>query len=118
MSDGKASAALAPFTISVPAAPNRAPTISGAPTTHGDCGPGVRVPADRADADGNTLGFSVQNRPTWATFSTSTGQFSGTPTAASAGTYSNIVISVSDGKASAALATFTITVNAAAERAP
>ena len=35
---------------------------------------------------------------------------SGTPTSASVGTYSNIVISVSDGKASAALAAFSITV--------
>ncbi len=39
-----------------------------------------------------------------------TGRLSGTPTAANAGTYSNIAISVSDGSLSASLASFTITV--------
>ena len=53
------------------------------------------------------------NKPTWATFSTVTGKLSGTPTAAQKGTYSNIKISVSDGKASASLAAFTVTVKEA-----
>ena len=63
-----------------------------------------------ADADGDTLTFAIANRPAWATFNAATGQLSGTPTSASVGTYANIVISVSDGKASAALAAFSITV--------
>ena len=63
-----------------------------------------------ADADGNTLTFAISNRPAWATFNAATGQLAGTPTATSAGTYSNIVISVSDGTASAALAPFSIAV--------
>ncbi len=54
----------------------------------------------------------------WATFSSATGQLSGTPTAANVGSYANVVISVSDGKASAALAPFTITVAAAPNKAP
>ena len=69
-----------------------------------------------SDADGDTLTFAIANRPAWATFNTATGQLSGTPTSASAGTYSNIVISVSDGKASAALAAFAITVARRVER--
>jgi hypothetical protein len=59
-----------------------------------------------------TLSFSVQNMPTWATFSIASGLLSGTPTTAQTGTYSNIVISVSDGQASSALAPFSIAVTA------
>src|SRR6185312_3195049 len=44
------------------------------------------------------------------TFNAATGQLSGTPASASAGTYANVVIKVSDGKASATLAAFSITV--------
>jgi hypothetical protein len=46
----------------------------------------------------------------WATFSATSGALTGTPTAANAGTYANVIISVSDGKASASLAAFTVTV--------
>jgi hypothetical protein len=60
---------------------------------------------------GATLTFSIQNKPAWASFSSSNGQLAGTPTAASAGTYSNIVISVTDGTSSPALPAFAITVN-------
>ena len=35
------------------------------------------------DANGDTLRFSISNKPAWATFSTTTGRLSGTPTAAS-----------------------------------
>jgi len=50
--------------------------------------------------------------PAWATFSIATGQLSGTPAATDVGTYSGIVISVSDGVSSAALPAFSITVAA------
>jgi Putative Ig domain len=63
-----------------------------------------------ADADGDTLAFSIQNKPAWATFSTTTGKLSGTPAAADVGTYSNIAITVSDGQASTALSAFAIAV--------
>ena len=61
---------------------------------------------------GATLTFSIQNLPSWATFSTSTGALSGTPSAA--GTFSNIVISVSDGTTTMTLPAFTITVGSTA----
>jgi len=48
--------------------------------------------------------------PPWATFSIATGQLSGTPAATDVGTYSGIVISVSDGLSSSALPAFSITV--------
>jgi hypothetical protein len=59
-----------------------------------------------------TLSFSVQNMPAWATFSIASGLLSGTPSSAQTGTYSNIVISVSDGQASSALPPFNIAVTA------
>jgi hypothetical protein len=110
VSDGKVAAALAPFDITVAAIPNKAPTISGAPTTSVNANSAYNFRPTAADGDGDTLTFSVANRPAWATFNAATGQLSGTPAAASVGTYSNIVISVSDGKASVALPGFSITV--------
>src|SRR5690606_10614051 len=56
------------------------------------------------------LTFSIVHKPAWATFSTSTGALSGTPTNDAVGTTSGMVISVTDGTASASLASFDITV--------
>jgi hypothetical protein len=117
VSDGQASASLPAFSISVTQPANRAPTISGTPATSVQAGTAYSFQPTASDPDGDTLTFSIQNRPSWATFSTSTGRLSGTPSAA--GTFSNIVISVSDGRGgTASLAAFTITVTQAANRAP
>lgn len=113
VSDGTATASLPAFTITVTVAPNTPPTISGTPPTTVVAGTAYTFTPTAADADGNPLTFSVQNLPSWATFSASTGRISGTPTASQVGTYSNIVISVSDGTASASLPAFAITVSAA-----
>ena len=110
VSDGKATTSLAAFSITVNAQPNTAPVISGSPATSVNAGAAYSFRPTASDANGDPLTFSITNKPTWATFSTSTGQLSGTPTAAQVGTYSNIVISVSDGKASAALPAFAIAV--------
>jgi Putative Ig domain len=114
VSDGKATTSLPAFSINVTApATNRAPTISGTPPTSIEAGKAYTFTPTASDADQDTLGFTIQNLPTWATFSTSTGKLSGTPTAASVGSYGNVVISVSDGKATASLPAFTINVTAA-----
>ena len=115
-SDGSASASLPAFTITVGAAANRPPTISGTPATTATVGTAYSFTPTGSDPDGNTLTFSIANRPAWATFSATTGRLSGTPTAA--GTFGNVAISVSDGSASASLAPFTITVNTAPNRPP
>ena len=86
VSDGQLSAALAPFAIKVVAAL----TISGSPPTSVTSGKAYSFqPTTNAPA-GTALTFSIQNRPTWATFSATTGMLSGTPTAAQAGAYANI----------------------------
>lgn len=87
---------------------NTAPTITGSPATQASVGSAYSVTPQAKDADGDTLAFSVQNKPTWAQFNTATGQLSGTPAAQE--TFANIVITVSDGKATASLPAFSITV--------
>lgn len=115
VSDGSLSATLAAFTITVLPG-NRAPVISGSPVTTGREGIAWSFQPTASDPDGNALTFSIANRPAWATFNAGTGRLSGTPPAGSASTYSGIVISVSDGAASASLPAFSIAV--AANRAP
>jgi hypothetical protein len=112
VSDGSATDSLGPFTITVNSAPNRAPTISGSPATSVIAGSAYSFQPSGADPDGDALMYSIQNKPTWATFSTTTGKLSGTP--ASAGAFSGIAIAVSDGKGgSASLPTFAINVSSA-----
>ncbi len=114
VSDGRATASLPAFSIRVEESANREPTISGTPATSVNVGAAYTFQPVASDADGDTLTYSIQNRPAWATFNTSTGRLSGTPTASSAGEYANIVISVTDGTASASLPAFTITVKQSA----
>jgi Putative Ig domain len=114
VSDGTTTVAAAPFSITVYGG-NTAPRISGAPTTTGTVGTSYSFQPTASDANGDTLGFTVQNKPSWASFSTSTGRLSGTPTAVA--THGSIIISVSDGKVATALPAFGIAVRAG-NRAP
>lgn len=113
VSDGQATTSLPAFSIVVtsPAPTNRAPTISGTPATAINAGQAYSFTPTASDPDGDNLTFSITGRPSWMTFSSSNGRLSGTPAASNAGTYSNIVIRVSDGQASSSLAAFSITVN-------
>jgi hypothetical protein len=85
-------------------------TISGSPATTVTAGQAYSFTPAATDSYGRTLVFAITNKPAWATFSTSSGQLSGTPPAASVGTYSNIVIAVSDGLKSATLPAFAVQV--------
>ena len=117
VSDGTLSASLAAFSLTVEARDNRAPTISGTPATTAAPGTAYSFQPSASDPDGQTLTYSITNKPAWASFSTSTGRLSGTPGDNHAGTTSGIVITVSDGTLSASLAAFSITV-ASTNRAP
>ena len=122
VSDGQATAQLQ-FTITVQAAPatppaNRPPTITGTPATTVTAGSAYTFTPVGSDPDGNTLTYSIQNQPTWTSFSTTTGRLSGTPMAANVGTSARILISVTDGTATTSLASFTIQVVAPTNRAP
>jgi hypothetical protein len=89
---------------------NQAPTISGTPPGSVVQGTAYAFTPTASDPDGNTLSFSVTNLPTWASFNSTTGRLSGTPTSGHVGTYGNIRISVSDGTAITNLASFSIQV--------
>ena len=90
---------------------NSSPSISGNPP------PAVLVSEfydfapNAFDADGDSLKFTITNKPNWASFNTSTGRLSGQPTLGNVGIVGNIVISVSDGTASRSLPAFSITVS-------
>lgn len=115
VSDGKVTTKLPAFSVAVKAASttNTAPTISGTPVKAVSAGSAYSFTPTAKDANSDTLTFSITNKPSWASFSTSTGKLSGTPSAAQVGTYGSIAIKVSDGKASASLAAFSISVSAA-----
>lgn len=113
VSDGRNKDSLRSFTITVKAATNTAPTISGTPATSVKAGSSYSFTPTASDANGDALSFTVQNKPSWATINVSNGRLSGTPSSSNVGTYSNIVISVSDGKTSTPLKAFSITVASA-----
>jgi len=116
-SDGVSSASLPHFTITVSASSgggsgsNSAPTISGTPPTSAQVGVAYSFTPTARDANNDPLTFSISNKPSWASFSTSTGRLSGTPSAT--GTFSNIQIRVTDGKATTSLPAFSIAVSPA-----
>jgi hypothetical protein len=121
VNDGTTTTALPAFTLTVSAAAppaNRPPTITGTPSTNATAGQAYSFRPVGSDPDGNTLRYSITGQPSWATFSTSTGRLSGTPTTANVGTSGSIVISVSDGTVSVALQSFMIKVVAPANRSP
>ena len=91
-------------------AANRAPVISGSPATSVIAGNTYLFRPTASDPDGDSLRFSIVNRPAWATFSTSTGRLRGTPGASYVGRYSDIRIRVSDGVTRVSLPAFAIDV--------
>ena len=118
VSDGTSTAALPAFSIQVQSPPDHAPVIGGTPSTNVVAGASYSFTPTASDPDGDTLTFSIANQPSWATFSSRTGQLSGTPAKTNIGTFSNIVISVSDGTLTAALPAFSIQVQPPPDHAP
>ena len=114
VTDGKTRVSLPAFTITARAASsgssNGAPKISGSPAKSVAVGNTYSFTPTASDPNGDKLTFSIQNRPAWASFNTSTGRLSGTPTRSQVGTYSNIVIRVSDGRSTVSLPAFSIAV--------
>jgi hypothetical protein len=113
VSDGSLQASIG-FAIVVGTTPpppppaNRAPTISGNGSATVTTGQAYTFTPTASDPDGNALTFAIVGRPSWATFSTTTGRLQGTPGVGTVGS-STVTISVSDGALSAAV-TFTISV--------
>jgi Putative Ig domain len=85
-------------------------TISGSPASSVAAGSSYSFRPTAGDARGTALTFAIKNQPGWARFDPTTGTLAGTPTTAYVGSSAQIVISVSDGSATAALAAFSIEV--------
>ncbi len=88
-------------------------TISGTPSDNAQVGLQYSFAPTASGPSGQTVSFSIQNKPAWATFNSTSGLLSGTPLAANVGADKNVVISASTSDGSAALPAFTITVAAA-----
>ena len=114
VSDSVDTASLAPFNIEVMkvivAPTNNSPTVSGNPASSVIENSAYSFTPTATDIDGDLLTFSIVNKPSWATFNTSTGLLSGTPSNIDIGVYSNITISVTDGTDTANLTPFDINV--------
>ncbi|WP_312081831.1 MBG domain-containing protein [Empedobacter sp.] len=107
--DGTLSSDVATVTITVNPI-NDAPTIIGTPATTVNQDEAYSFIPVTYDVDGNSLVFTIANKPSWATFNEATGALTGTPGNANVGTTTGIVITVSDGMASVSLPAFNLTV--------
>ena len=107
---GSAHASLAPFSIVVKPLADSPPVVSGTPATTAVSGHAYSFQPAATDPNGLRIVFSATNLPSWATLNSNTGLVSGTPTAASAGTYSDIVITAYDGYFKGTLPAFNIVV--------
>jgi hypothetical protein len=87
------------------------PEISGNPKPVAIMSDAYAFTPSAFDSDGDALSFSIRNRPLWATFDTATGRLDGIPQFGDVGTYADIVISVSDGNATASLPAFSVVVS-------
>ncbi|MFO1465110.1 MAG: putative Ig domain-containing protein [Steroidobacteraceae bacterium] len=110
--DGKTSGSLAAFAITVQDASSSATVrISGAPSHAAEVGAYYSFRPTVSAPSGARLSYAIANKPSWASFNTSTGTLSGTPGNANIATYPNIVIRVTDAKSSASLPPFPIVVS-------
>lgn len=89
-----------PVTTPPPSGSNRAPTISIASSFDVLVGRVLTITPSASDPDGDSLVYSVSDRPAWMSFSAKTGVLTGTPGVGDVGVYSP-AITVSDGKAQA-----------------
>jgi nitrite reductase/ring-hydroxylating ferredoxin subunit len=109
VTDGLETSSLPTFSVTVEAT-NAAPSISGTPSTSVSAGQAYAFTPGASDPDNDPLSFSIQNKPAWASFDSGSGKLYGTPTKEQAGTYTNILISASDGTLSDSLPAFGIEV--------
>lgn len=92
------------------ASQNSAPSISGSPDSAVLVGDDYDFIPSASDIDGDKVSFSITNKPAWATFSSTTGRLYGQPMLGDIGSYGPIIITATDGTASADLPSFSIEV--------
>ena len=89
---------------------NVAPIISGEPVKLAVVGQPYNFQASATDPDADPLSYTVQSKPSWASFDASTGRMWGTPSTTHVGSHENIVVAVSDGRTTKSLPAFNVTV--------
>nr|WP_247687258.1 kelch repeat-containing protein [Pseudoalteromonas luteoviolacea] len=89
---------------------NDAPLISGTPGTEILAYNAYSFVPTISDIENDSLEFSVQNLPSWASFNSLTGEVAGTPSNENVGVFPEIIISVTDGESSAQLKAFDLEV--------
>ncbi len=89
---------------------NDAPTIAGTPAEAVRIGEAYEFAPVLADADGDRLRVTATGLPGWASLDAATGIVTGSPAAVDSGVSGDIVLTVSDGTDTDALAAFTIEV--------
>jgi hypothetical protein len=103
--------------VPAPAAVNRAPTITTASTAQARVGETYDYQPVATDPDGDTLRFTANNLPPWASMDPNTGRITGTPGENDLGEYEAITIVVADAAGRTESNPFTITVVAGADAA-
>lgn len=111
VTDGESTSSLAAFSVTV-SSYNSPPVILGTPHSTATSGGSYSFKPVAYDVDGDSITWSIENKPSWASFNTATGVLSGSPASSDSGTYSNIVISVTDGSETSSLDAFNIIVSA------
>ncbi|MFT4927148.1 MAG: putative delta-60 repeat protein [Phenylobacterium sp.] len=110
VSDNEISTSLASFDLEVINV-NGALSLSGSPQTSvNQDQPFTFTPTTNNEDLNETVSFSINNKPDWASFDQTTGTLSGIPGNANIGTTQGIVITVSDGETSASLEAFNLEV--------
>jgi hypothetical protein len=102
----------APPTVAVPAPAgvNRAPTITTASPATAHVGETYNYQPVATDPDGDTLRFTANNLPPWASMDPNTGRITGTPGENDLGEYESITVVVADASGQTESDAFTITV--------
>ncbi len=89
---------------------NPPPAIGGIPASFVNANESYRFIPQASDPNGDTLTYSIANKPGWASFNSRTGELSGSYNANKTRNYRDIVISVSDGMNTVSLPPFHIAV--------
>jgi len=111
---GKTAAGLLASTLLATSIAHATTTIIGTPATSVAENRYYGFQSWATDNTGRVVTYSITNKPSWATFDTRYGHLYGVPTASNVGTYSNIVISATDGLTRASLPAFSIAVTGTA----
>jgi hypothetical protein len=92
---------------------NTAPTIEGEPPRKVDVGQSYAFTPEAGDINGDSLSFTIDNKPAWASFDPATGSLTGDPANDDIRNWGNIRIGVTDGVRTTYLPRFDILVDLA-----